>query len=275
MIKTMRKLIYLLPMLLLLASCNNNSDQIKQLEHEKQLLVSQSQQNLALKDQQIKALEVKNFELMKLVDGKYMLQFDFSPMSYTKLATNFAQNSFLPNWLESNLRVKLATKLQQNVFAQADFKLSVRQLALLFISYHSAPIIFLIFLIATLVWASYYSGFRFIRLIISRRIKQLRRTKLILKLSEELLSKCLIEKHALQSEIDELLLKKEQLGRLMDLDVLEEKRKTLVECEEMLTHAKNQGYSMIKQAQRDARQIREQAEDEVKALQAARNDGLN
>lgn len=275
MIKTMRKLIYLLPMLVLLASCNNNSDQVKQLEHEKQLLVSQSQQNLALKDQQIKALEVKNFELMKLVDGKYMLQFDFSPMSYTKLATNFAQNSFLPNWLESNLRVSLATKLQQNVFAQADFKLSVRQLALLFISYHSAPIIFLIFLIATLVWASYYSGFRFIRLIISRRIKQLRRTKLILKLSEELLSKCLIEKHALQSEIDELLLKKEQLGRLMDLDVLEEKRKTLVECEEMLTHAKNQGYSMIKQAQRDARQIREQAEDEVKALQAARNDGLN
>ncbi|MBX9866107.1 MAG: hypothetical protein K2Y14_04275 [Burkholderiales bacterium] len=275
MIKTMRKLIYLLPMLVLLASCNNNSDQVKQLEHEKQLLVSQSQQNLALKDQQIKALEVKNFELMKLVDGKYMLQFDFSPMSYTKLANNLTQNSFLPNWLESNLRVSLATKLQQNVFAQADFKLSVRQLALLFISYHSAPILLMIMLLAGLIWASYYSGFRFIRLIISRRIKQLRRTKLILKLSEELLSKCLIEKHALQSEIDELLLKKEQLGRLMDLDVLEEKRKTLVECEEMLTHAKNQGYSMIKQAQRDARQIREQAEDEVKALQAARNDALN
>jgi hypothetical protein len=263
MIKTMRKLIYLLPMLLLLASCNN-TDQIKQLEHEKQLLVSQSQQNLALKDRQIKELEVKNFELMKLVDGKYMLQFDFSPMSYTKLATNFAQNSFLPNWLESSLRVKLATKLQQNVFAQADFKLSVRQLALLFISYHSAPILLIILLFAALIWISYYSGFRFMRLIISRRIQQLRRTKLILKLSEELLSKCLAEKHVLQSELDELLLRKEQLGRLMDLDVLEEKRKTLIECEEMLTHAKNQGYSMIKQAQRDARQIREQAEHEVK-----------
>ena len=271
MIQTMRKLICLLPVLLLLASCNNNSDQVKQLEHEKQLLVSQSQQNLALKDQQIKALEVKNFELMKLVDGKYMLQFDFSPMSYTKLASNFAQNSFLPNWLESNLRVKLATKLQQNVFAQADFKLSVRQLALLFISYHSAPILLMLLLLAGLIWASFYSGFKLIRVIIRRRIQQLRRTKLILKLSEELLSKCLIEKHALQSEIDELLLKKDQLGRLMDLDVLEEKRKTLIECEEMLTHAKNQGYSMIKQAQRDARQIREQAEHEVNVPPVERN----
>lgn len=263
MIKILSKFVLLFITAILLTCCESYSAQIKQLEAENQRILIQSQQSLALKDTQIKDLQVKNSELMKLVDGKYMLKFDFSPITYTHLAANFSANRFLPTWAESNLRVNLAAKLQSNVFAQEDFKLSVTQLSLLFVSYHAAPILFLIFLVISLIWGVYFAGFKFIARVIRRRIVQLRRTHALIKLSDELLTKHLQDKQLLQHELHDLMLQKEQLGRLMDLDVLEEKKKTLIECEEMLTHAKNQGYSMIKQAQRDARQIREQAECEV------------
>lgn len=263
MIKLFTKLMLCCVVAVCLISCESNSVQIKQLEAENQRILIQSQKDLAIKDTQIKDLQVKNAELMKLVDGKYMLKFDFSPMTYTQLAANFSANRFLPTWAESSLRVSLAAKLQSNVFAQEDFKLSVTQLSLLFVSYHAAPILFLIILAISLIWSGYFAGFKFIARIIRRRIVQLRRTHALIKLSDELLTKHLQDKQLLQHELHDLMLQKEQLGRLMDLDVLEEKKKTLIECEEMLNHAKNQGYSMIKQAQRDARQIREQAEGEI------------
>lgn len=266
MIKTLPKLALFFITTVLFVGCGGNSEQIKKLEAEKEYLITQSKQDLVLKDAQIKDLQTKNFELMKLVDGKYMLKFDFSPVTYTQLATNFIGNNFLPTWFESNLRADLALKLQSNLFAQTDFKLSVIQLALLFFSYHAVPILFLITLSISLIWGGYSAGFKFITRIICRRLAQLRRTRVLIQLSEELLTKHLHDKQILQHELYELYLKKEQLGRLMDLDVLEEKKKTLIECEEMLTHAKNQGYSMIKQAQRDARQIREQAEEELTSL---------
>lgn len=263
MMKLFTKLMLCCVVAVCLISCDSNSEQVKQLQAENQHLLIQSQQSIALKDAQIKNLQTKNFELMKLVDGKYMLKFDFSPMSYTGLAASFTANKFLPTWFESNLRVSLAAKLQSNVFSQSEFKLSAKQLVLLFLSYHAAPILLLFVLIIGLIWGIYYVGFKFIVRKIRQRISQLRRTRALIRLSDELLTKHLQDKQRLQNELHELMLQKEQLGRLMDVDVLEEKRKILIECEEMLTHAKNQGYSMIKQAQRDARQIREQAEDEV------------
>lgn len=204
----------------------------------------------------------KNSELAKLVDDKYMQRFDFSPQTYTSLASNFTGHTLLPNWVESNLRMNLANQLKNNVLNQADYQLSLRNFAWLLLLYHSVPLSVVILLLALLSWLFWAGGFKVVNHKIRKRISQIRRMNKLIHTTNELLSRLQNDKNTLQQQIELLQVEKEKMGHLVDIDVIEHKKQVLQECEEMLNHAKNQGYSMIKQAQRDARQIREQADSD-------------
>ncbi len=205
----------------------------------------------------------KNTNLAQLVNDKYMQRFDFSPQTYVRLASNFTGHSLLPNWVESNLRTNLATDLKENVLNQTDYQLSLSKFAWLLLLYHSVPLVLIILFLAIISWLFLAGGMKSINSKIRKRVNQLRRMNRLMHTSNELLQKLQLEKNNLLVQIQQLQIEKEKLGHLADIDIIEHKKQVMLECEEMLNHAKNQGYSMIKQAQRDARQIREQAEYDV------------